>query len=180
MYYVSTEIDLLLFKCLLSISSLHKVWIIDKPQAFCHTCLSGLTAYMPSLPWCSVSQYIRYCNKWRMLKAAQKVGRLATPNFEFLSSAQCFEGIRQPKHWQEHPRCSWENCHDTCHLKMHHGTSACLEVSKMLHVCSRQAGFSDVGCHILLTCLVKDKQTNLCLMLVSFWLIKLAGNVMMS
>lgn len=88
MYYVITEIDLALFKCLLSISSCHKVWIIDKPQAFCHTYLSGLIAlsYMPLLLWCSISQLqsIIYCNKRHMLKAAQKVGTLAINNFEFL------------------------------------------------------------------------------------------------
>lgn len=69
-------IDLPLFKCLLSISSCHKAWIIDKPQAFCHTYLSGLIAvsHMPLLLWCPISQLrcIIYCNKWHKLKAAKK------------------------------------------------------------------------------------------------------------
>lgn len=63
------------------------------------------------------------------------------------------------------------------------GQRICLEeASKILNVCSRQTDFSDIGYHILLMFLVKNKQTNLCLMPVSFWLIriKLAENVMMS
>lgn len=83
------RIDLPLSKCLLSICSCHKEWIIDKPQALCHTYLSGLIAsfHMPLLLWCPVSPLwcIIYCNKGHKLKAARRVSVVTINNFTSLA-----------------------------------------------------------------------------------------------
>lgn len=86
------------------------------------------------------------------------------------------------KEWQEWQSSSSDNSHCTCHLGSCHGMGVAQKQRAKYCISTAETLLSDEGYNIVLTVLDKSKQTNLCLMLISFWLvcIKLTENVVIS